>query len=179
VLLAADGTVDPAGWMHVFEDYLEAWTVLPSGDILAVLPPPSPTGPQDSIVEIIDGATGRQKLKEFVYYGSNTLVTGPSHIVGLLWDGMQTTRGDGIPYWGLAYWNAAGSLEGELRFSPEPDGYGQMAAKMAVAPDDRIIVGATIMAPAGATVDLNPGPGVTSFVTPNDYSQLAIFVIEP
>jgi len=35
------------------------------------------------------------------------------------------------------------------------------------------------MAPAGATVDLNPGPGVTSFVTPNDYSQLAIFVIEP
>jgi hypothetical protein len=179
VLLAADGTADPAGWLHVFEDALVAWTVLPSGDILAVLPPPSLDGPDDAIVQIIDGATGRRTLKEFVYYGSEMLVTGPSHIVGLLWDGMQTTRGDGIPYWRLAYWNAAGSLEGGLIFSPEPAGYGQVAAGMAVAPDDRIIVAATIMAPAGATVDLDPGPNVASFVTPNDYSQLAIFVIEP
>jgi len=69
-----------------------------------------------------------------------------------------------------------------MHFSAEPDGYGQIAAGAAIDPDGRIVVAATIIgAPPGATLDLDPGPGVASFVTPSDldFEQLAVIVLAP
>jgi hypothetical protein len=177
VTLSADGMADSSAWQLFLPNYIGAWTLLPSGDILANTALPATTGPVETSLVVLDGATGRQRSQQFVYGGYGAFAAGPSSIVGLRDGGMQTTHGS-FRYWGLDYWNAAGSLEGGLSFSPEPDGYGQLANGVAVDPDGRIIVTAYVAQPAaGATLDLDPGPGVTSFVTPNTFNQFVIVIL--
>jgi hypothetical protein len=170
VMLSADGTADSSAWQHFFANYIIAWTLLPSGDILVNTTRPGATGPDDFPVLLLDGATGRQRWQQFGggYY---EIAAGQSRVVGLMEQGS---------YWALDYWDAAGSLEGGLTFAPEPDGYGQRPAGVAVTEDGLIVVVAYVLEPpAGATFDLDPGPGVTSYVTPNAYNQLVITVLAP
>ena len=179
VMVSADGTADASAWSHFFANYFSAWTLLPSADVLVDTSLPGTTGPSGTLLFLLDGATGRQRWQQIVGVGYGPFAAGPSRVVGLRAGGMQTMNGS-FDYWGLDYWNTAGSLEGGLTFSPEPDGYGQRVAGLAVDPDGRIVVIAYVSEPpAGATLDLDPGPSVAPFVTPNAYNQLVIVVLEP
>jgi hypothetical protein len=58
-------------------------------------------------------------------------------------------------------------------------GTNQAVGGLAVDANGHVVVAVTIHAPAGATLDVDPGPGISTFVTPNAGAQLAIIELAP
>ncbi|HEY7374530.1 MAG TPA: hypothetical protein VIF57_20370 [Polyangia bacterium] len=84
-------------------------------------------------------------------------------------------------FWGLDWWSPAGALEGGFQFPLDVTGAGtnQAVGGLAVDANGHVVVAVTIHAPAGATLDVDPGPGISTFVTPNAGAQLAIIELAP
>jgi hypothetical protein len=106
--------------------------------------------------------------------GYTGFAAGTSRVAGLR-EGVNSTN----IHWSLDWWNVSGAFEGGLLFPQPPAGTTLLMGEVAVGPTDRIAVGLGFQAPAGVTLDIDPGPGVQMFVTPNDGVQLAIVEVAP
>jgi hypothetical protein len=178
-LLAADGTADAATWLRFFPGPLAAWTLLPDQNILAATLPASALDFGTNI-RLIDGTTGKDRTSHNFDGLYELLAAGPSRVVG---QQIQRLDVDGVRqnFWELDWWTPTGDLQGGFQFAPGAPGGGvsQDVGDVAVDADGHVVVVATIHAPAGATLDVDPGPGVSTFVTPNAGVQLAIVELAP
>jgi hypothetical protein len=179
VLLAANGTSDAASWLRFISGSFVSWVLLPDQNILAATPPPNAPYAHGWI-RLLDGTTGKD-LASHDFEGSyDALAAGPARVVG-----EQILRYDvnGVlqNFWGLDWWSPAGALEGGFQFPLDVTGAGtnQAVGGLAVDANGHVVVAVTIHAPAGATLDVDPGPGVSTFVTPNAGAQLAIIELAP
>jgi len=175
MLLAADGTTDAATWVRRFSGPLSGWTVLPDHDVLAsTLANYEMPGPD--YLRLIDGKTGAIRNSYAIDPSYDSFAAGPTRVVGELFDPVSGYRA-------LDWWSPDGIFQGGLQFvfSPGTPGVGVnlSGGEVAVAADGHVIMAVTIGVPADATPDIDPGPGVSSFVTPSAGFDLAILELAP
>lgn len=175
MLLAADGTADAATWVRRFSGPLSGWTVLPDQDVLAsTLVSYLMTGPD--YLRLIDGTTGAIRNSYAIDPSYDSFAAGPTRVVGALFDPVSGHRV-------LDWWTPGGTFQGGLQFvfSPGTPGVGVnlVGGEVAIGADGHVIMAVTIQAPAGTTLDVDPGPGVSTFVTPRAGNTLAILELAP
>jgi len=178
VTLAPDGTADPAGWSYLLPDAFALWAVLPNEDFILCDDDDNALY-DDSTLHVINGGNGKERFVQRLSGYYDGFKAGLSRVVGIKTVYLATAQGT-LNYWGLDWWAPDGTSGGGFRPAPDPEGYGMPAyGGFDVDPAGRIVVGAQIIAPAGTTIDLDPGPGVVPFVTPNSGLQFAIVELEP
>ncbi len=173
-LLAADGTTDATSWVRSFPGPLAGWTVLPNQDVLASTLVDYRMNP--AYLRLVDGTTGHVRNSYVIDPGYDAFAAGPTRVVGELFDPVSGYRV-------LDWWTPGGVFQGGLQFvfSPGTPGVGVnlVGGEVAVGADGHVIMAVTIQAPAGTTLDVDPGPGVSTFVTPSAGNALAILELAP
>ena len=170
--LASDGMADPEGWRKELPGGLCGWTMLASGDLLTCEVNEN-SFDYASYLRVLDSATGRERSLQGVSGIYDELVAGPTRVVGRMTD-FGADR-----FWILDWWSSVGLLEGSLVEDFDPPEHRLYATTVDVDPNGAIVLGASVVAPAGTTLDLDPGPAAVPFVTPNDGAQLAIIQLSP